>query len=249
MSADSSRVKHVSAHIRSWGEKRQQAIKKAQILREQRAKQGEAAHSTDERECVVCMSALRATRFKPCGHSQCCESCANALLKRPTSNERRCPYCRADIHGMIISSDISVQHTFDGTTAKWPGYRNVDVRPYTEGTRTDASPYTAATDEYERLHHQRQALQARRAELRRAQARDQISALRSELLSWLGAPTFERAHGRLQMVMEEDDEEALVLDIQDILGAANLEALPKILSLIYLEKIFLENDMMHSGRN
>ena len=57
------------------------------------------------RECVVCMGAPRATRFSPCGHSQCCARCARELLLR--RGETRCPTCRQPIHKVTKSAAIA----------------------------------------------------------------------------------------------------------------------------------------------
>eukprot|EP00966_Prymnesium_polylepis_P261759 6046555-Prymnesium_polylepis.1 len=40
----------------------------------------------EARECVICMSTPRAARFG-CGHSACCETCAEELQTR----RERCP--------------------------------------------------------------------------------------------------------------------------------------------------------------
>lgn len=62
-----------------------------------------------------------------------------------------------------------------------------------------------------------------------------IEGLRTLLTHALGHATFEKAHARLQTVVEEDDDDALVADIQAILGTARLDMLPMILKLIWLE--------------
>ena len=51
----------------------------------------------------------------------------------------------------------------------------------------------------------------------------------------LGREIFDKAHARLQTVVEEEDDDALVADIQAILGAKRLDKLPMILKLIFLE--------------
>ena len=54
-----------------------------------------------ERVCDICMSAPRAVRFHPCGHSVACELCALQLIaKCPGSSEAEtlfCPHCKAPI--------------------------------------------------------------------------------------------------------------------------------------------------------
>jgi hypothetical protein len=39
----------------------------------------------------ICMDQPRGTRFGPCRHASCCESCAERLL---TDFQARCPICR-----------------------------------------------------------------------------------------------------------------------------------------------------------
>ena len=50
----------------------------------------------EERECLICMSAPRAARFG-CGHSACCEACAEILRTR----RERCPVCRTLIREIV----------------------------------------------------------------------------------------------------------------------------------------------------
>jgi hypothetical protein len=64
---------------------------------------------------------------------------------------------------------------------------------------------------------------------------DSAEALRQKLVRILGSGCFEKAHARLQKVVEEEDDDALVADIQAILGPERLDKLPMILKLIYLE--------------
>ena len=54
-------------------------------------------------------------------------------------------------------------------------------------------------------------------------------------MSALGSEVFGAAHARLQTVVEEEDDDALVRDIQTILGPKRLDKLPMILKLIFLE--------------
>ena len=62
-----------------------------------------------------------------------------------------------------------------------------------------------------------------------------VDFLRKQLVMALGDETFARAHARLQTVCEEEDDDVLVNDIQQILGAKRLDKLPMILKLIFLE--------------
>ena len=55
------------------------------------------------------------------------------------------------------------------------------------------------------------------------------------LVASLGETTFQKAHSRLQTVVEEEDDDVLVQDIQMILGPERLDQLPMILKLIFLE--------------
>jgi hypothetical protein len=64
---------------------------------------------------------------------------------------------------------------------------------------------------------------------------DSAEARRQKLVRILGSGCFEKAHARLQKVVEEEDDDALVADIQAILGPERLDKLPMILKLIYLE--------------
>ena len=59
------------------------------------------------RECVVCMSERRATRFG-CGHASLCEACAAELQQR----NGRCPNCRAPIRSVQRGTHISNEPTF-----------------------------------------------------------------------------------------------------------------------------------------
>jgi len=61
-------------------------------------------------------------------------------------------------------------------------------------------------------------------------------ALRRVLRGHLGDAAFDEAHARLQRVAEEEDDDALVGDLQRILGAHRLDKLPMMLQLIYLEE-------------
>jgi len=56
----------------------------------------QAAHD-EARLCLICMDAIRATRFGPCRHASCCEGCAEHLKRL---NER-CPICRGPIVSII----------------------------------------------------------------------------------------------------------------------------------------------------
>ena len=62
-----------------------------------------------------------------------------------------------------------------------------------------------------------------------------VDGLRELLCHALGRDAFEQAHARLQNVVEEEDDDALVHDIQAILGPKRLDKLPMILKLIFLE--------------
>ena len=72
-----------------------------------------AADADVPRMCVICMDAPRATRFRPCGHSQCCEACA-ALVTRRGGGASRCPYCRTPITTMVTDPNITNEATFVG---------------------------------------------------------------------------------------------------------------------------------------
>ena len=58
--------------------------------------------------------------------------------------------------------------------------------------------------------------------------------MRALLVAELGHGVFEAAHRRLQTVVEEEDDDALVQDIQSILGPSRLDKLPMILKLIFI---------------
>lgn len=65
---------------------------------------GIAATLDSPRECVVCMGAPRATRFR-CGHCVCCEAC--------TAQLQRCPSCRvAPIHVVARGEGLAFEETF-----------------------------------------------------------------------------------------------------------------------------------------
>jgi serine/threonine protein kinase len=70
-----------------------------------------AADSDAPRMCVICMDAPRTTRFSPCGHSQCCEACADLVIRRG-SGASRCPYCRTSIATMMTDPNITNEDTF-----------------------------------------------------------------------------------------------------------------------------------------
>ena len=70
-----------------------------------------AADSDAPRMCVICMDAPRTTRFSPCGHSQCCEACADLVIRRG-SGASRCPYCRTSIATMMTDPNITNEETF-----------------------------------------------------------------------------------------------------------------------------------------
>ena len=72
-----------------------------------------AADANAPRMCVICMDAPRTTRFRPCGHSQCCEACA-ALVTRRGGGASRCPYCRTPITTMVTDPNITNEATFVG---------------------------------------------------------------------------------------------------------------------------------------
>ena len=65
------------------------------------------------KECVVCLSAPRETRFD-CGHACCCAACSAVLLAQPNAS---CPNCRAPIQGCrggpdAIGVELARQPTF-----------------------------------------------------------------------------------------------------------------------------------------
>ena len=62
------------------------------------------------------------------------------------------------------------------------------------------------------------------------------ASLRRLLTKELGDKAFAGAHARLKNVVEQDDDDALVDDLQRILGADNLSKLPMMLKLIWLEE-------------
>lgn len=61
-------------------------------------------------------------------------------------------------------------------------------------------------------------------------------SIRRLLCAQLGEDSFERAHKRLQNVVEEEDDDQLVNDLQVILGAEKMKLLPMILKLIFIEE-------------
>ena len=73
------------------------------------------------------------------------------------------------------------------------------------------------------------------AESAEAGASQSADSLRKMLVASLGETTFQKAHSRLQTVVEEEDDDVLVQDIQMILGPERLDQLPMILKLIFLE--------------
>jgi len=72
-----------------------------------------AADADAPRMCVICMDAPRTTRFRPCGHSQCCEACAALVIGRG-GGASRCPYCRTSITTMVTGPNITNEATFVG---------------------------------------------------------------------------------------------------------------------------------------
>jgi hypothetical protein len=54
---------------------------------------GGAAADQGARQCLVCMDAPRCTRFFPCQHAVCCNTCAVLLL----GTTRQCPVCASPI--------------------------------------------------------------------------------------------------------------------------------------------------------
>lgn len=68
----------------------------------------EPAEPAAARECVICMDAPRATRFRPCGHSQCCEACAAELV----DGNARCPSCRELIQDTDVNAAFANENTF-----------------------------------------------------------------------------------------------------------------------------------------
>ena len=69
------------------------------------ARPGVAAAPADgPRECVVCMAAPRATRYR-CGHCLCCEACTRLL--------ERCPSCRvAPIRVVARGASLALEESF-----------------------------------------------------------------------------------------------------------------------------------------
>eukprot|EP00966_Prymnesium_polylepis_P163109 3769799-Prymnesium_polylepis.1 len=63
-----------------------------------------------------------------------------------------------------------------------------------------------------------------------------VDSIRRLLTAQLGPETFAAAHARLANVVEEDDDDALVSDLQEILGPGKLKMLPMILKLIFIEE-------------
>ena len=59
----------------------------------QRLRESMEALKVEVRECLVCMSAPRATVLEPCRHAVACAACAAQLLARRLP----CPVCRARI--------------------------------------------------------------------------------------------------------------------------------------------------------
>ena len=64
-----------------------------------------------ERECVICMSALRHVRFE-CGHSVFCRGCVGDFLQREVAP--RCPHCGDPItqQGMVVGDNVAREDTF-----------------------------------------------------------------------------------------------------------------------------------------
>ena len=61
-------------------------------------------------------------------------------------------------------------------------------------------------------------------------------SIRRLLCTQLGEETFAKAHSRLANVVEEDDDDQLVSDLQLILGPSQMQLLPMILKLIFIEE-------------
>ena len=63
-----------------------------------------------ERECIVCLSALRQVRFQ-CGHAQLCQGCADTYMQRTAPT---CLICRAPLtrEGLITGDEIAHETTF-----------------------------------------------------------------------------------------------------------------------------------------
>ena len=68
------------------------------------------AAPAESKVCVICMDAPRATRFRPCGHSQCCEACAAQLVGRV--DNAQCPICRVQIQATDTDAAFAYEATF-----------------------------------------------------------------------------------------------------------------------------------------
>ena len=73
----------------------------------QRLRESMEALKVDARECLVCMSAPRATVLEPCRHAVACAACAAQLLARRLP----CPVCRARITALEAAT-APVMQTF-----------------------------------------------------------------------------------------------------------------------------------------
>ena len=89
------------------------------------------------KECVVCLSEPRATRFD-CGHACCCADCAAVLL---AAREPRCPNCRA-----LIRSTSSGPDAAGVEVARQPTFEPPSGRPPPRAApRSTAAPSAAAS--------------------------------------------------------------------------------------------------------
>ena len=61
----------------------------------------------EAKECLICMAEPRAVRFS-CGHSLCCEKCADVLVARNAP----CPSCRANFVIVARGEQIGHEQTF-----------------------------------------------------------------------------------------------------------------------------------------
>jgi hypothetical protein len=47
--------------------------------------------------CIVCMDAPKQAVLLPCRHHALCLTCTQRIFKEPAGQQRRCPYCRAQV--------------------------------------------------------------------------------------------------------------------------------------------------------
>ena len=58
----------------------------------------QGGHEEDKNDCIVCMDAPMDVILVPCGHSNLCSWCANAVKQR---HEGLCPTCREPIKEIL----------------------------------------------------------------------------------------------------------------------------------------------------